>query len=148
MNVLKFGTGRPLPNDGDESESSFLAHSGSATDFFVLGGSAWPSGHTAAMFSMVAAAHAYYREQVWIALVGYPLAGMMGYQMVEGRYHWLSDAVAGALIGWTVGDTIGRAFRSRHRDTAQGSMRGPAPQWHLAPLIARGVAGGSAALVF
>ncbi len=135
---LKLATGRPLPTKEDEDrDEGFLKRSDRGTDFLQWGGVAWPSGHTSAMFSVVAAAHAYYPDHPWVAIVGYPLAAAMGWQMVEGHYHWLSDTVAGALIGWTIGDSIGRAFRVRYRDpkpVAKEPARSQAT-FQLAPML-------------
>ena len=74
----------------------------------------WPSGHTAAAFTFVAALHAYYPDEDWIGWIGYPLAAVVGISMIEGDYHWASDVVAGGLIGFVIGWTVGSNFREEY----------------------------------
>ncbi len=66
---------------------------------------------------------AYYPEHIWIPLVAYPLAASIALGMISGDHHWASDVVGGAIIGQTIGYTIGRAFHERAR-------RSPEPGQH------------------
>lgn len=137
VNALKWLTDRagPFPN-GDPKRRRFTSglfrDSLRADDFdfnpFDLhGGLRWPSGHTASNVALVSALYAFYPEQLWIALIGYPYALAVGVGMLEGDYHWLSDVIAGALIGHIIGWVIGKEMRAtynqRMRGTA-GSRRG------------------------
>src|SRR5262249_14906903 len=79
--------------------------------FDVDGGLNWPSGHTAAISSLVSSLVAYYPDQIWIAAIGYPTAAAIAVGMIVGNYHWLSDVVAGALIGHVIGWVTGKEFR-------------------------------------
>jgi hypothetical protein len=68
----------------------------------------------------------FYRDEPLIALLGYPVVLAVGVGMVEGDYHWLSDVVAGALIGHAIGWQIGTHFRERYersRGTGEGAAR-------------------------
>lgn len=56
--------------------------------------------------------------------VSYPLAAAVGYGMVAGDHHWLSDVVAGALVGQAIGQAVGRQFARSPR----------AVSWSLAPM--------------
>jgi len=94
----------------------------------------WPSGHTASAFSLVSALVAYYPDEDWLAWLGYPLAALMGYVMMEGDYHWLSDVVAGACIGHVIGWTAGRRARGRVSGSAESAVE-------LVPVIGRESAG-------
>jgi membrane-associated phospholipid phosphatase len=108
--VLKFVSGRPYPaHDGDVGDPS------RAREFspFQHGLGAWPSGHTGTTISIAAALTAYLPEERWVPLVGYPLALGIGFGMIDRDSHWVSDVVAGALIGHAIGYTIGRNFRRR-----------------------------------
>jgi len=144
VTTLKWLTDRagPYP-DGDPSKqrwhSSLLRDSKHADDwnfnpFDLDGGLRWPSGHTASNVALVSALYAFYPQKLWIALIGYPTALLIGAGMIEGDYHWLSDVVAGALIGHVIGWAIGREFRetfdARHEGTTAERERlqlAPAP---------------------
>jgi membrane-associated phospholipid phosphatase len=118
--ILKLATGRAYPlNGGDPRAPDRLDHPAYARsflpfqrlDFPVL--PAWPSGHTSACISVAASLTAYYPDQLWIPLVGYPVSVLIGFGLVVGDHHWASDVVAGALIGHAIGYSIGRSFRAR-----------------------------------
>jgi membrane-associated phospholipid phosphatase len=127
--VLKVATGRAYPlNGGDPNASDRLDHPEYAhlfhpfQRFWPL--AAWPSGHTSATISIAAALTAYYPEQSWIPLVGYPVAIAIGFGMMVGDRHWASDVVGGALLGHAIGYSIGRTFRLRAQGaTAQGGEK-------------------------
>jgi membrane-associated phospholipid phosphatase len=127
--ILKIATGRPYPlNGGDPNASDRLDHPSYARQFrpfqILWPLPSWPSGHTSATVSIAAALTAYYPDQVWIPLVGYPVALLVGLGMVDGDRHWASDVVAGALIGHAVGYSIGAAFRRRARAGTAADTRG------------------------
>jgi membrane-associated phospholipid phosphatase len=122
--ALKLAVGRAYPGDEDGATAF---HPFQRLDLPVL--PAWPSGHTSACVSVAASLTAYYPDQVWIPLVGYPLSLAIGFGLIDGDHHWASDVVAGALIGHAIGYSIGRAFRDRVR----GSSR-PAVGFTLVPL--------------
>jgi membrane-associated phospholipid phosphatase len=133
VSTLKWLTDRagPYP-DGDPTRGRALGFQDSteANDFnfnpFDLeGGLRWPSGHTASNVALVSALAAFYPDEPWLPAVGYPLALMIGFGMLDGDYHWLSDVVAGALIGHVIGWTIGRNFR-RHYDAQRRGVPLPA----------------------
>lgn len=76
----------------------------------------WPSGHTSAIFAFVAALRTYYPEKRWIPWAGYPFALLTALAMVDGDFHWVSDVVAGAVLGEVLGGIVGRGFRRRCRE--------------------------------
>jgi membrane-associated phospholipid phosphatase len=128
--LLKWGIGRPFPtNGGDPNDPERLTHSEYARQlhpFNFKGDYAWPSGHVSSTISIAAALTGYYPDHLWIPLVGYPLALLIGAALVDGDRHWTSDLVAGALIGHAIGYSIGRNFRRMVREgkTADGSVLG------------------------
>jgi membrane-associated phospholipid phosphatase len=133
VNALKWLSDRagPFPN-GDPKRRRFTSglfrDSLRADDFdfnpFDLhGGLRWPSGHTASNVALVSALYGFYPDQLWIALVGYPYALAVGIGMVEGDYHWLSDVVAGALIGHIIGWVIGKQMRATYEQRARRTRR-------------------------
>lgn len=114
--VLKVATGRPYPlHGGDPSAPDRLDHPEYAREFhpfrLKLLDVSWPSGHTSASVSIAAALAAYYSDEPWVALAGYPLALGIGFGMVDGDRHWTSDVISGALIGHVIGWSVGRGFR-------------------------------------
>lgn len=137
VTTLKWLTDRagPFP-DGDPTaerwHGGLLRDSEDAGDFnfnpFDLeGGLRWPSGHAASNFALVSSLVAFYPEEPWLAVVGYPFALAVSFGVVEADYHWLSDIVAGALIGHVTGFVIGANFRERFDTRAStAGERGPA----------------------
>jgi membrane-associated phospholipid phosphatase len=109
--ALKVGVGRAYPGAGDGAAVAHQLRPFQSLDLPI--GPAWPSGHTVAMTSVVAALTGFYPDQAWIPLVGYPLALAVGAGLVVGGDHWASDVIAGALLGHAIGFTTGRAFRHR-----------------------------------
>jgi len=137
VHALKWLTDRagPYP-DGDPNKERWSGgvtrDSNSARDFdfnpFDLKwGIRWPSGHTAASVALVSSLVAFYPDELWLALVGYPIAAGIGIGMVEGDYHWLSDIVAGALIGHAIGWTVGGEFRATYDAQKAATQAGTKP---------------------
>ncbi len=112
--ALKAITGRPAPNwrkypNMDALSEKFrigLLHGG------IFNG--WPSGHTGATMAVVSALTSYYPHSTWLKIAGY---GLVAYTMYgvssfdRGSMHWFSDAVAGALMAYTIGSTVGSYYR-------------------------------------
>jgi membrane-associated phospholipid phosphatase len=116
--ALKIAIGRPYPlQGGDPNAPDHLDHPEYARQFRPFQAfwplQSWPSGHTSATVSIAAALTAYYPDQPWVPLVGYPLGLLIGVGMVDGDRHWASDVLAGGLIGHAIGYSIGGAFRRR-----------------------------------
>ena len=113
--ALKAFTGRPGPRW--QYHSNMEALSETFRFGFLRGGIfwGWPSGHTVASMAVVSALTSYYPHSTWLKIAGY---GIVGYTMAavsahnRGGMHWFSDAVAGALISYTIGSSVGSYFRS------------------------------------
>jgi membrane-associated phospholipid phosphatase len=102
--------------------------------FDLKGGLRWPSGHTASNIALVSALVAFYPNEPWIAAIGYPLVAAIGVGMIDGDYHWLSDVVAGALIGHIIGWSVGKNFR-KHYDARRAGRALPPAGAELSPSI-------------
>jgi len=115
--LLKWMTGRPFPyhgrdpRDPDRPNHPEYAHEYSFQLFRSTSIYAWPSGHTSASISIAAALTAYYPDSLWIPAIGYPIALLIGFWMINGSHHWASDVLAGGLMGHTIGYSIGQNFR-------------------------------------
>ena len=68
-----------------------------------LKGSSFPSGHTTAVFSVASVVAYQYRNTRWVPPVAYSIAGLTGISRIYDDRHWLSDVVAGALLGTVTG---------------------------------------------
>jgi membrane-associated phospholipid phosphatase len=107
--------------------------------FDLKGALRWPSGHTASSIALVSALVAFYPDEPWIAAVGYPLVAAIGVGMIDGDYHWLSDVVAGALIGHIIGWSVGKNFR-KHYDARRTGRAPPDAGAELSPSLATPIA--------
>jgi hypothetical protein len=120
--VLKIAIGRVYPLNGrSPTAPDRLDHPEDAHTFHPFQSwswplPAWPSGHTSSAVSVVAALSAFYgTDELWIPLIGYPMALTIGLGMLAGDEHWTSDLLTGAVLGQCIGWSIGRAFRARAR---------------------------------
>jgi membrane-associated phospholipid phosphatase len=110
---LKMITGRASPGIVDELDHT---RSRQDDDFsgrfdwfnanFIRG---WPSGHTANAFSAAATVAELYKDNLWLKIGVYSYAALIGFGVTL-DVHWASEALAGALIGYAIGKTVGRSF--------------------------------------
>lgn len=71
----------------------------------------WPSGHTTTAFAMAFTLMELYPESTLVQIGALTYASLIGLG-VSTNIHWFSDAFAGALIGYSIGKTIGSGFHS------------------------------------
>ena len=109
--LLKAFTGRPAPEDkwyiNMRSESKVFRFG------FLRGGIfyGWPGGHVMITTATIATLAWYYPDKWWISIPGSLLIAytMIGVTVHNG--HWMSDNIAGLLMGYAIGSTVGRSFR-------------------------------------
>lgn len=77
----------------------------------------WPSGHTANAFSAAATIAEIYKDNLWLKIGVYSYAALTGLG-VSVNVHWASDVLAGALIGYAIGKTVGKSFNQLLDNTA------------------------------
>ncbi len=103
---LKFVTGRSRPRT-DQGTSDFHPFNG---------GQSFPSGHTAAAFT-VAASIAQNDDRPWVKGLAYGIASLVGYARIDHDAHFASDVTAGAFIGIGVAKRVA-ALNRQHRGFA------------------------------
>jgi membrane-associated phospholipid phosphatase len=107
--VTKFIVGRARPSTG-HSYLNFSPFAGSAGK----GTNGFPSGHaTAAMAALTPFALEY--DAPWL----YALAGVTNLSRVASRHHWVSDTVAGSLVGFTFGKVFWESSRTKESSGTQ-----------------------------
>lgn len=62
-----------------------------------------PSGHVATFMATITVIATNYPEIKWIKPVGYSLMGIMAFEMVSSKVHWVSDYPLAILIGYAIG---------------------------------------------
>lgn len=124
--ALKALTGRPGPDPEvyDNNRASETFRFG-----FLRGGvyHGWPSGHmlanTAALTSLVS----FYKNSTWLKIAGGAYLSYLFLSVISHGHssmHWFSDAVAGTLMGYAVGSTVGSDFR-KSWEKKNGKAGGP-----------------------
>ena len=120
-NLLKEVTGRPpdaeTPRDVDKRSWRFGFG-------FLRGGvfHGWPSWHAMTNMALAASLSRYYDDSRRVRYWGYGWAACVLEAATigdQGGVHWLSDVVAGGLMGWVIGRTVAEGFaRDRLRPVA------------------------------
>ena len=64
---------------------------------------AMPSGHLATFMATLTVISTNYPEVKWIKPIGYSLMGILAFEMVSSRVHWVSDYPLALLIGYAIG---------------------------------------------
>jgi membrane-associated phospholipid phosphatase len=112
---LKMITGRAKPGIVTELDHTRNEQAGDLSgefdwfNFNFIAG--WPSGHTANAFAAAATIAEIYPDNLLLKMVMYSYAVFIGLG-VTFNVHWSSDALAGALIGYAIGKTVGRSFNA------------------------------------
>jgi membrane-associated phospholipid phosphatase len=113
VTIIKRGLGRARP----------LCECGPVSFGPMGAGRSLPSGHTAAAFA-VATALAERTADGWARVGLYSAASLVGWSRLNDNKHWLSDVVAGALVGTASARLTGGRWRLG---------RASRPQVHLGP---------------
>jgi membrane-associated phospholipid phosphatase len=123
---LKAFRGR-VPPDNDSAKSDYSA---GFRFGFLRGGvyEGWPSSHTTTAFAMAVTLIKLYPDNVTIRIGGLAYATLIGLG-VSTNIHWLSDAFAGALIGYAIGESVGTTFRT----LAGGKWKDEAMSFYVTP---------------
>ncbi len=98
--VAKTIVGRERPNNW-EGHGPYAIHG-------PFSGNSFPSGHTTASFAVASVLATQYRDTKWIPVAAYTVATFAGLSRIYDNKHWLSDVVAGAAVGITVGNLVSK----------------------------------------
>jgi len=112
---LKESVGRSRPHQ-----------SASGTDFHPFSGKAsFPSGHTTQAFALASVISSEYDSR-WVSVAAYGSAALVGYARVLHDRHYVSDVIAGALVGTLVGRAVAAHNRKlRGFDLSLGPVVAP-----------------------
>ena len=83
---------------------------------FLRGGAfqGWPSSHTSVAFAMSLALIALYPEKKWLRYIALAYALYIGVG-ASLSFHWLSDFVAGVILGCVIGVVVGKSFLKKYQ---------------------------------
>jgi membrane-associated phospholipid phosphatase len=117
-------TGRPGPhilnNSTKDENYSDSFHFGFLRRGIFEG---WPSGHTMNAFAMAGALTEMYPDNGTLKLYSWIYAFFIGLG-VSTNIHWFSDFAAGALIGYSIGKTVGKSFRNLYEGNSSRNTGG------------------------
>jgi hypothetical protein len=102
--VIKIATHRARPLEGD-GKGHFWDSSGSFLN------ASFPSGHAINTFALASIFAHQYRNHIIVPITAYSLAGLVVGARVAAQKHFPGDVVAGAAMGWFIGDYV---FGKRH----------------------------------
>jgi membrane-associated phospholipid phosphatase len=115
--LLKHLVGRTRPRAAiQDSDSGSL----------FTGGQSFPSGHATQAFTVASVYAESYPDHPWVAVVGYTGATAVAVSRIFENAHYLSDVVAGAVIGTFVGVTTVRLNEARRHPGERHSAFVPA----------------------
>ncbi|HEX6790427.1 MAG TPA: phosphatase PAP2 family protein [Candidatus Krumholzibacteria bacterium] len=125
--VLKYACGRERPRETTEISADWTGPGALFTTEPVDGRGlrSFPSGHTSGAWAMATVLAHQYPSHGIVPVIAYGAAAAMGYSRMAVGAHWLSDVVAGGLIGYG----CARQVISAH----EGGSPAPADDtgWHL-----------------
>jgi membrane-associated phospholipid phosphatase len=110
--LVKAVTGRSYP---DEKWHTNMRRESRVFRFgFLRGGIfyGWPGGHVMITTAAMASLAWYYPDKWWIGIAGALLITYTTIGVTVHEGHWMSDNIAGILMGYAIGSTVGRSFRN------------------------------------
>lgn len=66
----------------------------------------FPSGHSAAIFSIATVIASEYNDTFWVPIVSYTIAGLASVSRIYDDEHWASDVFFGAVLGYGIGKLV------------------------------------------
>jgi membrane-associated phospholipid phosphatase len=105
--IIKTATHRARPLEGD-GKGHFWDSSGSTWN------ASFPSGHAINTFALASIFAHQYRHKIIVPITAYSLAGLVVGARIAAQRHFPGDVMAGAAIGWFIGDYV---YGKRHNPT-------------------------------
>lgn len=126
---LKYLAGRERPRETSEIAADWTGPGASFTTEPIDGRGlrSFPSGHTSGAWAMATVVAHQYPAHGIVPLLAYGAATAMGYSRMAVGAHWLSDVVAGGLIGYG----CARQVISAHEDHKLAGTPASDSGWHL-----------------
>jgi hypothetical protein len=140
--TVKLLVGREGPRDGDRRGR--IRGPFQTLDVYPAG---TPSGHAATLYALLSSGLGYFRPPAWVAVAGHLTAGTLVTFHVVNHRHFLSDSLAGSLLGWSVGGWV-VAHRSSRLEEERPLARSAAAGMALVPIALNHGAGLAVAGVF
>ena len=103
--VVKYLTGRTRPSFYDPSQEAEAQFKGPFGNTSRLNGS-FPSGHTTVAFAAATVFAMEYKTTVWVPILSYTAATLIGISRITENKHWATDVFAGAILGYLSGKQI------------------------------------------
>lgn len=125
VSVFKFISGRERPSyyDPQTNQNRGLWHgmffqfkkdaSGNKPDGAQF--SSFSSGHAAAAFSIATVYAEMYKDKLWVPVLSYTSASLIGLSRVTESRHWASDVLVSAALGYLCGKQVVRNFHKLNR---------------------------------
>lgn len=134
-NILKAISGRAHPEAGNNTGELSRDFDWGLFKRGVFYG--WPSGHSMTNAALAMSIASYHRDNPYVVAGCGLYAGYVATSMVlgaKGEAHWFSDAVAGVLMGASIGWYIGNTFYQEKVARASGNRAAQAPRFIIAPI--------------
>jgi membrane-associated phospholipid phosphatase len=77
---------------------------------------AFPSGHTAAAFSIATVFATQYNSTAAVPIISYSMATLVGVSRLTEHQHWASDVFVGGLLGYACGKQVVAHFNKIHQN--------------------------------
>ena len=74
------------------------------------GSTSFPSGHTTAAFAAATVFAQEYKDRLWVPILSYSAASLIGLSRITENAHWASDVFAGAALGYVTGLQVVRNY--------------------------------------
>jgi membrane-associated phospholipid phosphatase len=113
--VIKMATHRARPLEGD-GKGHFWDSSGSFLN------ASFPSGHAINSFALASVFAHQYPHPIYLPMIAYGLASTVVGARLAARKHFPGDVVAGAALGWFIGDYVYGKRHNRELDPKKASL--------------------------
>jgi hypothetical protein len=109
--ALKFLSGRRRPNfyNADGTNSNRFYGPFAKGHYDIQGNkinSSFPSGHATVAFAAATVFAREYKDTKWVPIVSYSAASLIGLSRLTENKHWITDVLAGAVLGFLTGRQI------------------------------------------